>query len=101
MSDRKRDVMPLQRVKELLRAGPYAWPGGYPMFFVCADGEPMSFTATRQNWRQVVGAHSPAAWSDRSFAIAAVEVNWEDRELRCCVNDERIPSAYSEDEATE
>ena len=95
------DMMSLQQVKALLRNGPYAWPGGYPMFFVCTDGEPMSFAAARQNWRQVVGAHLPAAWSDKSFGIAAVLVNWEDPELRCCVNDERIPSAYSEDEATE
>jgi len=23
---------------EALRNGPYAWPGGYPLFFITADG---------------------------------------------------------------
>jgi hypothetical protein len=28
---------------------PYAWPGGYPRFFITNDGEALSFAAAREN----------------------------------------------------
>lgn len=30
--------MTLQKIKQALRNGPYAWPGSCPMYFVTADG---------------------------------------------------------------
>ncbi len=34
---------------EVLEKGPYAWPGGYPLYFVMADGEALSFAAAKEN----------------------------------------------------
>jgi hypothetical protein len=31
-----------------LEAGPYAFPGGYPRFFITADGEALSFESARK-----------------------------------------------------
>jgi len=31
------------QLKAMLRDGPYAWPGGYPLFFVTSDGGALSF----------------------------------------------------------
>ena len=33
--------------KATLRAGPYAWPGGYAVYFITADGAALSFAAAR------------------------------------------------------
>lgn len=29
--------------------GKWVWPGGYPCYFICADGEPLSFEAAIEN----------------------------------------------------
>ncbi len=73
-------------VKRELRAGPYAWPGGYPKYFVTCDGAALSFDAMRERFRYEAGA------------VHRVDVNWEDDSLYCDHTGERIPSAYGEDE---
>lgn len=88
--------MTLQEIKGRLRAGEYAWPGGYPCYFVTSDGEAMSFKAVRQEWRQVVWAHLVNA-RDSGWHIAGCDINYEDPELYCCHTGERIESAYAED----
>jgi hypothetical protein len=37
-----------------LRAGEFAWPGGYTCFFLTSDGEALSFKAVRENLRSVI-----------------------------------------------
>ena len=78
-----------------MRAGPYAWPGGYPLFFVAADGVALSFDAVRDNLREVLPAMSQP-W-DRSWRVVNVDINYEDPELCCAHTGERIPSAYGEE----
>ena len=85
-------------VKRALRAGPYAWPGGYPLFFVMADGEALSFDAARAQWREIVGAmlcdHNPRD----QWRVLGCDVNYEDSDLYCAHTGKRIPSAYAEPE---
>jgi hypothetical protein len=40
--------------RRAMRSGPYAFPGGYPLFFVMADGEALSFKAARDNRRELL-----------------------------------------------
>src|SRR5258708_12352856 len=49
--------MTLAEIKGLLRAGQYAWPGGYPLYFITSDGAALSFGTVRAEWRNVVQAH--------------------------------------------
>lgn len=42
------------QLRETLRAGPYVWPSGYPLYFVADDGEALSFESVRANIRQVL-----------------------------------------------
>jgi hypothetical protein len=94
----------LADIKEALRNGPYAWPGGYPMYFVASDGDPLSFEAVRECWREVVGAHLDYASYLREHSgwrIVGVDVNWEDPDLYCAHSNERIESAYAEPEEEE
>jgi hypothetical protein len=91
--------MKLADVKAALRNGPYAWPGGYPMFFVTQCGAPLSFEAVRKHWADVCRAHLRRACcrEDRAWIIAACEINWEDADLYCDETGQRIESAYAED----
>jgi len=84
-------------LKNQLRAGEYAWPGGYPHFFVADDGEALSFEAVRDNLRSVI-------WSMRhgvndGWRVIGCDVNWEDPSLYCADTGKRIESAYAEEEA--
>lgn len=77
-----------------MRHGPYAWPGGYPMFFVMADGEALSFDAAKKERRCLLEALRD---NDRSgWRPVAFEVNWEDEELLCAHTGKRIESAYGD-----
>lgn len=84
---------------EALRAGPYAWPGGYPCYFLLSDGETLSFKAAREEIRLVIGAiidgrenpHETSGWR-----VVAVDINWEDEDMVCAHSGERIESAYGE-----
>jgi hypothetical protein len=88
--------MTLQQIKTALRAGPYAWPGGYPTYFVTADGAALSHDAVREQWPEIVGA---AFSGDRrgGWYVAGHAINWEDGDLTCDHTGERIPSAYADE----
>jgi hypothetical protein len=63
----------------------WAWPGGYPMYYVTADG--MTVCPDCAN-REV----------DQSQRPIAGDANWEDPELYCDDCGKRIESAYAEEE---
>ncbi len=80
-----------------LRSGVYTSVGSYPTFFITADGGALSHRAVRDNLWQV--ARSTRDQDASGWAIVAHEANWEDPALYCDHTNERIPSAYAEDEA--
>ena len=96
MKRERSDRLAMSVIKGLLRDGPYAWPGGYPMYFVTADGEALSFEAVRKCWREVCRSHV-TSFRDPCWSLVAFDVNWEDAELYCAHTHARIPSAYAED----
>ena len=87
------DIDSAHSLKAALRAGPYAWPGGYPVYFVTNGGCALSFKSVLS--RLCLELASVAEGDpDR---IVAVDVNWEDSYLYCDHSGERIESAYAED----
>lgn len=84
----------LRAVKQAIRQ-PYAWPGGYPLYVVMADGEALSCDAARQEWRQIVSATLHGLRD--GWQALGVDANWEDTELYCAHTNERIPSAYGDE----
>jgi hypothetical protein len=83
----------LRAVKQAIRE-PYAWPGGYPVYIIMADGGPLSVKAAREHWRSI--AHSTINGYGDGWAAYAAEINWES-ELFCAHSGERIESAYGEE----
>jgi hypothetical protein len=88
--------MHIRDIKAALRNGPYAWPGGYPLYFLTTEGEALSFAAVRKGWREVVRSNCDMVGGDSSWRIVGVDTNWEDPELFCAETNERIESAYAE-----
>jgi hypothetical protein len=91
--------------RRAMRNGPYAWPGGYPCFFVMSDGEAISFKAAKENIREILEDLRAYCDDYRSSGFAyttdwrpiAFEINYEDASLYCAHTGERIESAYAED----
>ena len=92
----------LSVIKAELREGKYAWPGGYPKFFLCADGEPLSYDAAYENFKYIVQRHLvPDSSNDPQWLLVAYDVNWEDSNMFCSHSGKRIESAYAEDETAQ
>jgi hypothetical protein len=83
------------QLRATLRAGPYAWPGGYPLYFVTDDGAALSFQTVRDELSQVL----PAIQSGKKdgWRVVACLINWEDSDLHDDHTGERIPPAYGDE----
>ena len=71
---------------------PYAWPGGYPRYFITSDGAALSFDAARENRRLIEESISEAC--NDGWQVIGCEINWEDSELICAHTYKPIESAY-------
>lgn len=76
---------------------PYAWPGGYPTYFVTSDGAALCHQCAKQEGKAICDSIRNG-FSD-GWKVEAQDVNWEDPSLYCTHCGERIESAYAEDEA--
>ena len=83
-----------QFIKDL-EAGPYAFPGGYPRFFITADGEALSFESAEKNRALILEAINT---DDKSggWQVIGCDINWEDATLRCSDTNKPIESAYGD-----
>lgn len=63
----------------------YAWPGGYPLFYMDAENNCLCPECANKN-------------DEYNAAIVAHNVNYEDTALYCDDCSKRIESAYCEDE---
>jgi hypothetical protein len=87
--------------RKAVRHGPYAWPGGYPVYFLMADGEAISFNAAKKDRRaclEALRANQENQFPDKDWLPVAMEINWTDGHLYCAASGERIESAYAEPE---
>lgn len=78
--------------------GPYAWPGGYEHYFLCDDGEAMTWDAVLENQRLVRDAvinQDHSGWH-----VIAMCVNWEDQDLRCAHTGALIKPQYRSNDET-
>jgi hypothetical protein len=86
--------MTTAELKNEIRSGKYAWPGGYPKYFVTDDGEAMSFDSVKENYRLVLD--SVKHKNNDGWRVIGVDINWEDDSLICCHSGNKIESAYGE-----
>lgn len=89
-----RQIETVDQLKATLRAGAYAWPGGYPLYFITEDGAALSFESARKEFRSI--AYSVKNHLRDGWRVVACEVNYEDNDLRCEHSGKPIESAYGE-----
>lgn len=82
-------------IKEAIRHK-YAWPGGYPLFLITADGAALCIDCGKKEFRRIA-----SAWASHDntggWHVDASDVNWEDTDLYCDHCSKRIESAYGDD----
>lgn len=75
-----------------LEIGPYVWPGGYPLYFIAADGGVLSWQAAIDEQAlirdAIIGGHEP------QWQVVALDINYEDNNLYCDHTGNKIESAY-------
>lgn len=81
--------------KATLRAGAFAWPGGYPLFLITSDCAAICFACARKERRNIFDSISNK--SNDGWRVVATDINYEDSELTCDHCSKRIESAYGED----
>jgi len=89
-----RHIESAEQLKATLRAGAYAWPGGYLLYFITDDGAALSFDTVRAEFRAVLD--SVKTKSRDGWRVVACDVNWEDADLNDAHTGEKIESAYAE-----
>ena len=89
------NIQTIADFRRAMRHGPYTFPGCYPVYFIMADGEALSFEAARENVRELLESFT---YNVPCWRPVALEVNWEDSELRCAHTNEPIESAYGRDD---
>ena len=69
----------------------YAWPGGYPLFYLCDDGGTLCpACANRQNGSEA----DTSPDTPRDWRMVASDVHWEGEPLTCDHCGAKIESAY-------
>lgn len=72
----------------------WAWPGGYPLYYLCADGGVLCSKCVNT---EIKLTSDPEA--ERGWRIVGVDINYEDDHLVCDHCGEFCESAYGEPEA--
>lgn len=92
-----RNINSVADFKATLRAGPYAWPGGYALHFLCEDGEAVCFNCAHKKARSImesIAKHQQNVRDD--WRTIACEINYEDNDLQCANCNSRIEPAYGD-----
>lgn len=77
-----REIKTVADLKACLRAGKYAWPGGYACYFITSDGAVLSFEAVRREFAVV--AYAVKAHHNSGWRVVAMGCTAEDDETPVC-----------------
>lgn len=80
--------------KATLRAGQFAWPGGYQLYMICDDGAALCWACARKEAREIMPAIASKNRHDAQWRVVACEINYEDSDLTCDHCNKEIPAAY-------
>lgn len=75
-----------------VRNGPFAWPGGYPLYFLTSDGDVLCHDCAYKKRGSIIHAIH-GGWGD-GWRVVCMGVNYEDPECECDHCGERIEPAY-------
>lgn len=94
----RRAIETVADFKATLRAGPYAWPGGYALFFITSDGQPLSFRSAEAEAGLIIDAIRNR--DNSGWRVVACGVDDDDDEYLptfCCHDSKPIDDADLEE----
>ena len=86
------------RVRRAIRHK-YAWPGGYPVYTVLADGALLCADCARANYR-LISEQTRHPELDGGWCAAGAEIYWEGPSEPCGHCGKPLESAYGDPDAT-
>jgi len=89
----------MENFELFITSGGFAWPGGYPMYALCADGEVLCADCCKDNKNEI--DHAREVGGCPQWEVVAVAINWEEPDMHCIHCNKRIESAYAEEEEGE
>jgi len=81
------------------KQGPYAFPGGYPLFLLLSDGETLCWKCFKSEYRSI--QESVKDQLQDGWNATAIDINYEDGDMYCAHCNDKIDSAYGETEEEE
>ena len=88
------NIQTISDFRAAVRHGPYAWPGGYPLYFLCDDGAALCCKCVRKERRNIL--ESVAHHTRDGWRVIGLNINYEDDSLYCDHCSEQIESAYGD-----
>lgn len=91
-------ITTISDLRAAVRNGPFAWPGGYQMRFICSDGESMCFDCVTAHKREVLHAithiesEDYPEWLVKDWRVVAFEIHYEGEAEICANCNAEIPS---------
>lgn len=74
----------------------FAWPGGYPLYYLCTDGGVLCPDCANREIALIDEAiKNPGC--DKQWELIGVDINYEDTSLYCDHCSKQIESAYAGD----
>ncbi len=90
------DIRTSLQLRATIRAGGYAWPGGYPLYLITDDCDSLCFACAESEYYQCAYSIRHNMWD--GWRILGCDINYEDGNMFCCHCNKQIPSAYGNDE---
>ncbi len=90
------EIKTVADLDEALSHGAYAWPGGYPTYYITSDGGALAYQTVvdeRDNIAESIEDDLGDGWQ-----VIGVDINWEDDDLIDDHTGEKIESAYGDDD---
>lgn len=91
-----RDIDNSHELRATIRNGPYAWPGGYPLFLLFSDGATLCFKCAESEYFSL--AYSMKHRRNDGWRVVACDINYEDDSMYCAHCGTRIEPAYERDD---
>lgn len=89
-----RSIDNTHQFKSTLRAGPYVFPGAYPLYFTTLDGGALCFTCTKVEAKNII--YSIRYKISDGWLVKACDINYEDFDLYCDHCNSVIEAAYND-----
>lgn len=75
---------------------PYAWPGGYPLYYITKDCGVLCPKCANENLSLTMPDYPEYRVANPDWEIVASEINWEDQHIFCDHCNDNIAPAYGD-----